>query len=137
MSYPVGRMNDVRRSPTEVPVAENKSTTSTRFGGPAETRWGDRRGLADRSNQGLATDLEGLAQRLAAGTYELLLLVGEFDHRGGWAATGSLSCAAWLADVCGIELSTAHSQVRVARAMRKFALLDAAMACGDISYAKA
>lgn len=85
----------------------------------------------------LEADLIDLAQRLSAGTYELLVLVGELDHRGTYATWGSLTCAVWLADVCGIEISTARTQVRVARAMRTFPALDEAMATGDISYAKA
>src|SRR5690606_2654996 len=69
--------------------------------------------------------------------YELLVLVGELDARGSWATWGALSCAAWLADRCEVEIATARSQVRVARAMREFPGLDAAMASGDVSYAKA
>jgi hypothetical protein len=50
---------------------------------------------------------------------------------------GGLSCAAWLADCCDIEVGTARTQVRVARAMRQFPALDQAIATGDVSYAKA
>jgi hypothetical protein len=42
-----------------------------------------------------------------------------------------------LADCCDIEVATARTQVRVARAMRQFPALDQAMATGDVSYAKA
>lgn len=85
----------------------------------------------------LERDLIDLAGRLAAGTYELLVLVGEFDHRRTWALRGALSCAAWLADLCDIEISTARAQVGVARAMRDHPSLDAALRDGDISYTKA
>ena len=85
----------------------------------------------------LRDELLGLTRRLTSGTYELLVLVGELDARGTWALWGALSCAAWLAGACDIEAGTAHNQVRVARAMRTFAALDAAMAAGDVSYAKA
>lgn len=78
-----------------------------------------------------------LVARMAAGTYELLVLVGELDHRGTWATWGALSCAAWLAGRCDVEVSTARTQVRVARAMIDHPELDAAMARGDLSYAKA
>ena len=78
-----------------------------------------------------------LAGRLSAGTYQLLGLVGELDASGVWASWGALSCAAWMADACDIESSTAHNQVRVARAMRRHHLLDAAMATGEVSYSKA
>ncbi len=85
----------------------------------------------------LEAEVIDLATRLAAGTYELLVLVGELDHRGSWATSGALTCAAWLADTCDIEISTARTQVRVARTMRQYPALDAAMGSGDISYAKA
>lgn len=65
------------------------------------------------------------------------MLIGELDDRGTYLLSGALSCAAWLADRCDIERVTAHNQVRVARAMRTFPALDAAMAAGDVSYAKA
>ncbi|HTN99798.1 MAG TPA: DUF222 domain-containing protein [Microthrixaceae bacterium] len=78
-----------------------------------------------------------LSCRLSVGTYELLVLVGELDLRGTWAASGALSCASWLANTCDIEISTARTQVRVARAMCQFPSLDNAMAEGDVSYAKA
>ena len=93
--------------------------------------------LLDRSAVELETEIIELSGRLSVGTYELLVLVGELDVLGTWAAWGSLSCAAWLADVCDIEISTARNQVRVARAMREHPALDAAMANGDVSYAKA
>ena len=85
----------------------------------------------------LRAELVGMAGRLAAGTYELLVLVGELDARGTWSLWGALSCAAWLASACEVEVSTARSQVRVARALRDHPALDAAMRQGDVSYAKA
>ncbi len=85
----------------------------------------------------LQSELVVLARRLAAGTFELLVLVGELDARGVWADSGALSCASWLAHRCDIELATARRQVQVARAMRRFPELDAAMAEGDVSYSKA
>ena len=100
------------------------------------TRPRARASLVDQPTERLEADVIDLSSRLAAGTYELLVLVGEIDARGSFATWGSLSCAAWLADVCAIEVCTARTQVRIARAMRAFPALDAAMASGDISYAK-
>jgi hypothetical protein len=85
----------------------------------------------------LEAEIVTLARHLAAGTYELLVLVGELDARGSWAAWGALSCAAWLAEVCDIAVSTARTQVRVAAALRTWPVLDEAMRSGDVSYAKA
>ncbi len=75
--------------------------------------------------------------QLAAGTYELLVLVGELDARGTYVTWGALSSAAWLAEVCDVEVCTTRTQVRVARAFRDWPALDAAMRDGDVSYAKA
>jgi hypothetical protein len=107
--------------------------------GPSDLRTRPRaRGdLLNRPVELLEAEVIDLAARMAAGTYELLVLVGELDERGSWAWWGSLSCAAWLADTCDLDVATARTQVRVARAMRQFPALDAAMATGDVSYAKA
>ena len=93
--------------------------------------------LSDLPTVELEAEIMALARRLAAGTYELLALVGELDARGTWALSGALSCAAWLAGVCDIDLATARTQLRVARALRLHPVLDRAMADGDLSYAKA
>ncbi len=93
--------------------------------------------LADAPSDWLGEEVISLARHLAGDTYALLRLVGEIDARGAFTLWGALSCAAWLADVCDIERSTARSQVRVARAMRAWPTLDAAMANGDLSFAKA
>jgi hypothetical protein len=89
------------------------------------------------STERLEAELVDLARRLAANTYELLRLVGEYDARGAWASWGALSCVAWLVDLCDIECATAASYVRVARVMRRFAALDRAIRDQSVSYAKA
>lgn len=108
--------------------------------GQSHTMDSDRRPWDDvvaMSSAQLEAELVVLARRLSTGVYDLLVLVGELDARGAWESSGSLSCAAWLADLCGVELSTARSQLRVARAIREHPALDEAMRSGDISYAKA
>lgn len=85
----------------------------------------------------LEHEIVDLVAHLSSATFDLLGLIGELDDRGAYLLSGALSCAAWLADRCDIERVTAHNQVRVARAMRAYPELDAAMACGDVSYAKA
>ncbi len=85
----------------------------------------------------LEAEIVTLVGQLSSATYDLLVLIGELDARGTWAFTGALSCAAWLADRCDVELVTARNQVRVARAMRDHPILQSAMAGGDVSYAKA
>lgn len=104
---------------------------------PGTGAGGIRTVVGDLPAERLEAEIVTLAARLSAGTDELLVLVGELDDRGTWATWGALSCAGWLAAACDIEVSTARTQVRVARAMRAHPALDAAMRCGDVSYAKA
>jgi hypothetical protein len=52
-------------------------------------------------------------------------------------SVGYLSCSTWLADLCEIEVRTARTHLRVAKALREFRDLDDAMRSGDVSYAKA
>jgi hypothetical protein len=95
------------------------------------------RDLSTLPAERLEADIVELTTRLADGTRRLLVLVGELDARGTWATWGALSCAAWLADACEIELATARTHVRVARAMRTHPELMAAVLTGRVSYAKA
>lgn len=121
---------------TAIEVGDQTSEHVVDFDLPTRPR--TRRGeVGDLSTARLEVELVDLAARLAAGTYELLVLVGEYDDRGTWALHGALSCARWLADLSDIEVSTARTQVRIAAALREFAELDAAMRNGDLSYAKA
>jgi hypothetical protein len=76
-----------------------------------------------------------LAVRLHAATYELLVMLREFDQRAGWN-TGFLSCAHWLHWRTGIDLGAAREKVRVARALAELPQISAAMRRGELSYAK-
>ena len=76
-----------------------------------------------------------LASRLHAATYELLVLLREFDAQAGWN-NGFLSCAHWLSWRTGIDPGAAREKVRVARALADLPQLSGAMQRGEISYAK-
>jgi len=107
-----------------------------------------------RENQSLATtgggtsagaefeELEKLGERIAelsaqisAATYELLVMIRDFDQRGGWGG-GFRSCAHWLCWRVGLDRGAAREKVRVARALGALPLLSAAMRRGEISYSK-
>jgi hypothetical protein len=83
----------------------------------------------------LADAIATLAARLHAATYELLVLLREFDQRAGWN-DGFLSCAHWLHWRTGIDLGAAREKVRVARALADLPRISAAMQRGQLSYAK-
>ncbi len=67
-----------------------------------------------------------LAGRIHAATYELLVMLREFDAEAGWN-NGFLSCAHWLSWRTGIDMGAAREKVRVARALPGLA----ADQCGD------
>ena len=86
---------------------------------------------ADRLGEAIAE----LASRIHAATYELLVLIRQFDACAGWSH-GCLSCAHWLNWRTGIDLGAAREKVRVARALGDLPRLSAAMARGELSYSK-
>ena len=75
-----------------------------------------------------------LSARIQAATYELLVLIREFDERDGWH--GCLSCAEWLSWRAGLSLGAAREHVRVARALGELPKLSDAMRRGKVSYSK-
>ena len=97
--------------------------------GPALVRDGTQE--AERLGEAIAE----LAARLHAATYELLVLLRQFDERAGWNC-GFLSCAHWLHWRTGIDLGAAREKVRVAKALPSLPLVSAALQRGAISYAK-
>ena len=83
----------------------------------------------------LGDEIAKLSAHLEAATARLLALIREFDAREGWN-TGFRSCAAWLSWRVGLDLGAARERVRVARALGTLPGLAAALARGELSYAK-
>jgi hypothetical protein len=83
----------------------------------------------------LADEIAELSAHLDAATARLLERIREFDARGGWN-TGFRSCAEWLAWRVSLDLGAAREKVRVARALGSLPRLAAALARGELSYAK-
>ena len=90
---------------------------------------------ASEPTDALGERIAELAARLHAGTFELLVLLREFDGRTGWNG-GFASCAHWLHWRTGIALGAAREKVRVAHALATLPTISATMARGAISYAK-
>ena len=82
----------------------------------------------------LADRIAELAAHIQAATYELLVLVREFDERGGWE--GFTSCAHWLSWRIGLAPGAAREKVRVAHALASLPRLSDAMRRGAVSYSK-
>jgi Domain of unknown function (DUF222)/HNH endonuclease len=83
----------------------------------------------------LGEHIAELAAQISAATYELLVMLRDFDERGGWAG-GFHSCAQWLCWRVGLDPGAAREKVRVARALGALPLLSEAMRRGEISYSK-
>jgi hypothetical protein len=83
----------------------------------------------------LGESIASLASRMHAATYELLVMLRQFDEQGGWG-NGFLSCAHWLSWRTGIDMGAAREKVRVAKALPALPRLGGALQRGEISYAK-
>ena len=77
-----------------------------------------------------------LASGIQAATYQLLVLIHQFDEQEGWGE-GFNSCAHWLNWRTGLAMGAAREKVRVARALAELPQLSAAMHRGVLSYSKA
>ena len=95
------------------------------------------------SQQSFLTPIEDLDQgilelctRINAATFELLVLIREFDERAGWVHWGLKNCAEWLAWRCDLSMTTALEKVRVAHALKTLPVISASFADGELSYTK-
>jgi hypothetical protein len=77
-----------------------------------------------------------LAARINTATYELLVLVRQFDERAGWLQWGLSNCAEWLHYRCDLNMSTAREKVRVAHALKVLPAISSAFSSGELSYSK-
>jgi len=84
----------------------------------------------------LDRNILNLCSRINAATYELLVLVREFDERAGWLKWGLHNCAEWLAWRCDLSITTALEKVRAAHALKTLPEIAAAFATGELSYSK-
>jgi hypothetical protein len=91
----------------------------------------------DRSIDDLDQAICRVASRINAVSYQLLVLVREFDDRMGWAKWSYPNCAEWLSWRCQISLSAAREKVRTAQALRDLPAISLAFSEGRLSYTKA
>ena len=84
----------------------------------------------------LDRDIVNLSSRINAATYELVVLVRQFDERAGWLQWGFANCAEWLAWRCALSMSAARAKVRVAHALKILPMIATAFSTGELSYSK-
>ena len=82
----------------------------------------------------LGEDIAELAAHISAATYELLVMIRQFDELGGW--NNARSCAHWLNWRIGLNLGAAREKVRTAKALADLPLISEAMRTGKLSYSK-
>jgi hypothetical protein len=92
---------------------------------------------AQHELQRLEDEIAELSASIDAATHRLLMLIAEYDRRGGWNDGSCRSCAHWLSWRIGLDLGAAREKVRVARALEKLPSISEALRRGEISYSKA
>ena len=83
----------------------------------------------------LGNQIAEISAHIQAATYRLLVLIREFDARGGWDS-GFQSCAHWLNWRTGLDLGAARKKIRVARALEALPMISDSMRGGELSYSK-
>ena len=78
----------------------------------------------------------GLSARINAATYELLVMIRQFDERAGWLRWGLANCTEWLHWRCDLSMNAAREKVRVAHAIKTLPATAAAFSEGELSYSK-
>jgi hypothetical protein len=84
----------------------------------------------------LDQSIVNLCHRINAETYELLVLVRDFDERAGWLKWGLGNCAEWLHWRCDLSMSAAREKVRVAHALKMLPSISSSFSSGELSYSK-
>jgi hypothetical protein len=84
----------------------------------------------------LDQSIVSIASRINAATYELLVLVRQFDERAGWLQCGLGNCAEWLHWRCDLSMSAAREKVRVAHALKILPAIAESFSSGELSYSK-
>ena len=92
----------------------------------------ERREVIDKLDQAIVK----LSTRINAANYELLVLIREFDERGGFLRWGLTNCVDWLHWRCDISHITAREKVRIAHALKDLPEISAAFSTGKLSYSK-
>jgi len=77
-----------------------------------------------------------LTTRINAATYELLVLIRQFDERVGWLRWGFDNCTDWLHWRCDLSMNAAREKVRVAHAVKMLPAMSRAFAQGRLTYSK-
>jgi hypothetical protein len=84
----------------------------------------------------MGDEIAQIAVAMDKASHRQLTLLRSFDEGGGWAVSGSRSCAAWLSWRTGLGRGPANERMRVTRALAALPLIDNAFSTGELSYSK-
>jgi hypothetical protein len=84
----------------------------------------------------MGDEIAQIAVAMDKASHRQLTLLRSFDEGGGWAISGSRSCASWLSWRTGLGRGPANERMRVARALAELPLIDKTFSTGELSYSK-
>jgi len=77
-----------------------------------------------------------LTRQMNACNYQLMVMLREFDERGGWLKWSFTDCVSWLRWRCDLSANAARDKMRVAHALKPLPAMSKAFESGALSYSK-
>ncbi len=77
-----------------------------------------------------------LNRSLNATSYQLLVLIREFDERAGWLRWSFADGVSWLKWRCDLSTGAARDKLRIAHTLKTLPLMSQYFAAGKLSYSK-
>ena len=93
-------------------------------------------GSHEAYSERLGTQICDLYAHINVATYQLLVMIAEFERNSFGDVLGFTTTANWLSWNCGIGLVAAREKVRVALALEELPLVARAFSKGQLSYSK-
>ena len=87
-------------------------------------------------NDEVGAELCELGWQCSTAQRRLVQLAAEFADGDTWLIDGSSTAANWIAGALDVEVCTAREWIRIGRALRRLANVDAAFAGRELSYSK-
>ena len=84
----------------------------------------------------LDRDIGRLNRRLNATSYQLLVMIREFDERAGWLRWSFTDGVSWLKWRCDLSTGAAREKLRITHALKTLPLTSQHFATGKLSYSK-
>ena len=134
IALPPGPESVVAPESPVAPLADDAPADEVEFDIPPLDPMLDPVGHRRARLEALGERIAELSSRIQAATYELLVLIREFDADIGW--TGWNSASQWLSWRTGLAPGAAREHVRVAHALENLPKLSDAMRRGQVSYSK-